>query len=196
MRALALALLALVAIPSAAQDVLPGQLPSDDGPQRLSGPRFGVTYLSPGVVDRINDTLTDPGEEDVIDLPLTTQVGWQFEFQTFQSQSGVLTGVAEIVPLIGGLERGRIFPTVTFLAGVRTRKGFEVGLGPNISLTGASGVNEFNETSGVAAGLALAVGQGLDVDGVSIPFNGALVLSESGVRASLLVGLTTSRGRY
>lgn len=197
-----LGLLALglaLALPCAAQDARPGRpLTGDaDGPRRLSGPRIGVTYLSPGVVDRINDALTDPGEDDVIDVPLTTQFGWQFEVQTFRSQSGALTGLVELVPLIGGLERGRLFPTFTFLAGVRTRSGFEVGIGPNVSLTGASGVNEFDEsTSGIAAGLALAAGQSLEVDGITIPINGAAVLSESGVRLSVLVGLTTSSGRY
>ncbi|MEM1057174.1 MAG: hypothetical protein AAGI52_16775 [Bacteroidota bacterium] len=197
LRLLTLLATLLLAGPAFAQDVLPGRLPSEDGPRRLNGPRIGVTYLSPGVVDRINDALTEPGEDDVIDVPLTTQFGWQFEFQTFQSESGVLTGVAELVPLIGGLERGRLFPTVTFLAGVRTRSGFEVGVGPNISLTGASGVNQFDDDdSSIAAGLALAVGQGVGVDGVTIPINAAAVLSESGVRLSVLVGLTTSRGRY
>ncbi len=190
-----LLLIALLAAPAFAQNVLPGQLPSENGPRRQNGPRFGVTYLAPGVVDRINDVLNDGSDEDVIQTPLVTQFGWQFETQTFKTDSG-LTGVVEFVPLIGGLERGRFFPTFTLIAGARTPGGLEFGVGPNLSLTGLGGVEDSSNETGIAAGLAIVGGQSIDVGGANVPINAAIVLGESGARVSLLIGLTTSSGRY
>ena len=197
MRFVLLFLLAALAAPSFAQNVRPGRLPNERGPRNQTGPRFGVTYLSPGVVDQINDILRDEDDpdNDVIDTPLVTQFGWQFETQTFQAESG-LTGVVEFVPLIGGLERGRIFPTFTLIAGARTPTGFEVGVGPNISLTGLGGFDESSNDTGIAAALAIAGGKSFDVGGANVPINAALVLGQSGTRLSLLIGLTTASGRY
>ena len=171
--------------------------PVRTGARRQSGPRFGLTYLSPGVVDRINEVLSDgEDDEDVVRTPLTTQFGWQFETQTFQAENG-LTGVIEFVPLIGGLERGRFFPTATLIAGARTPSGLEFGVGPNVSLTGLGSIEDgSDDRTGIAVGLALVGGQSIDVGGANVPINGAVVLGESGARISLLIGLTTSRGRY
>ena len=190
------ALLVLIAAPALAQDVRPGRLPSENGPRNQTGPRFGVTYLSPGVVDQINDVLRDDDDpDDVISTPLVTQFGWQFETQTFQAESG-LTGVIEFVPLIGGLERGRLFPTFTLIAGARTPDGFELGVGPNLSLTGLGGIEQGSDDTGIAAALALAGGKSFDVGGANVPLNAAIVLGQSGARISLLIGLTTASGRY
>lgn len=188
MRLLLVALLALTAAPVLAQ-------PLQEGPRRQSGPRFGVTHLSPGVVDRINAALADdPSDPPRIESPYTTQFGWQFEFQTFQTQS--LTGVLEVVPLVGGLERGLFFPSVTFIAGARTRGGFEVGVGPNLAVTGSGNIDDPERPSGSVFGLAVATGHSFDAGGVNVPVNLAAVLSEGGARISLLVGLNTTSGRY
>ena len=199
MRFLLFALALLLALPATAQDVLPGRAyepPLDVGPRRQNGPRFGVTYLAPGVVERINDAIgpNDDGE-DRFNTPLTTQFGWQFEIPTFQADNG-LTGVVEAVPLIGGLERGLFLPTFTFIAGVRTPSGFEVGVGPNLSLTGLASVESSSSESGIAASLAIVAGKSIDVGGANVPINAAIALGESGSRISLLIGLTTSNGRY
>jgi len=199
MRALLFALILLLTLSVAAQDVLPGRAyepPLEVGPRRQNGPRFGVTYLAPGVVDRINDALgqTDDGGDRFV-TPLTTQFGWQFEIPTFRTESGI-TGVIEAVPLVGGLERGLFLPTFTFIAGVRTPSGFEVGVGPNLSLTELGSVEVSNNETGIAASLALVAGQRIDVGGANVPVNVAVALGESGARISLLLGLTTSQKRY
>lgn len=170
------------------------------GPRRLSGPRIGVTYLAPGVVDRINDATSDGGVGDRIDpsFPFVTQFGWQFEFQTFQTASGA-TGLAEIVPLLSGLDRGILAPSLTVVTGLRTPSGFEIGAGPNLSLTPQDRNPESTDEPLAAdfrLGLALVAGVNATVDGVSVPINTAVVLGTGGARVSLLLGLNVSESRY
>lgn len=163
------------------------------GTSRLSGPRIGVTLLSPAVVREINDRLGncvdyDPQtgvcrNETIISpaTPFITQFGWQFERQMAQT-SGGLAIVTESVILLGGLERGLALPSATFVVGVRTLKGFELGLGPNLSATGA--------------GYALTAGVANDIGEIHVPVNVAAVFGREGPRVSVLVGLTFSDARY
>ena len=167
------------------------------GPRRLSGPRTGLTFLSPGTVEQINDALDlgyctydyETGRESCEDespaidpsFPLVTQFGWQFEHRLFQAQSG-LTGVSEWVLLVGGAERGLFLPSATFLAGVRAPSGVEIGVGPNLSLSGAA--------------YALTVGMNNEMGEVSVPLNAAVVFGQEGPRVSLLVGFNVSDRRY
>ncbi len=167
------------------------------GPRRLGGPRTGVTFLSPGAVEKLNDTFdyaschydyesgTDVCVNDAptVDpsFPVVTQFGWQFERRLFQAESG-LTGVTEWVLLVGGAERGLFLPSATFLAGVRAPGGFEVGVGPNLSLAGAA--------------YAVAVGMNNEIGEVNVPLNAAIVLGQDGPRVSLLVGFNVSERRW
>ena len=114
-------------------------------------------------------------------FPVVTQFGWQFERRMFQAESG-LTGVVEWVLLVGGAERGLLLPSATFLAGLRAPGGFEVGVGPNLSVAGAA--------------YALAVGKNNEIGEVNLPVNAAVVLGQDGPRLSLLVGFNVSSSRY
>ncbi|MGB3544533.1 hypothetical protein [Rubrivirga sp.] len=158
------------------------------GPRRLGGPRTGVTILSAGTVDRINEQFggclrDDCPDDALIDntLPIVTQFGWQFENRIFQSSEG-LTGVTEWVVLVGGAERGLFLPSLTFLAGLRMPSGLEVGVGPNLSLGGAA--------------YAAAIGFNNEVGEINIPFNLAVVFGDGGPRASVLVGFNVSGRRW
>lgn len=192
-----LVLLAALALPAAAQ--------TPTGPLRQNGPRVGVTLLAPGVVARINDATRDGGVGDRIDpsFPVITQFGWQFEFRTFQSPGG-LTGLAEVVPLLSGLDRGLLIPTLTVVSGLRTRSGVELGVGPNVSLTPQERTRRREDRySGeepldldVRLGLAVVAGVNARVDGVSVPVNAAVVFGDGGARLSLLLGLNTSSARH
>ncbi|MEM1044058.1 MAG: hypothetical protein AAGI91_15715 [Bacteroidota bacterium] len=144
-------------------------------PVRLSGPRIGITYLSSDIVDRINDDFVD--EDDRVGS-LITQFGWQFETRLFSTDTG-LSGVTEFVPLLGGLEQGLLLPSFSFLVGLRTRSGFEFGFGPNASLGGVA--------------YALAVGATTSYGGLNFPANVSAVVSDDGVRLSLLVGFNLAR---
>ncbi len=134
----------------------------------LSGPRFGLTILTEGVVDKL-------AEYDVDVAPHITQFGWQFEKQ-FYSRKGGVAAVSEWVVLAGGLEQGVMIPSLSWLVGLRTREGAEFGIGPNITRAGAA--------------LALAAGMTFRAGALNVPVNVAVVPSRSGVRVSLLSGFS------
>ncbi len=80
----------------------------------------------------------------------------------------------EFVPLIGGVEQGLLIPSLSLIMGMRSPKGFEVGIGPNLS---------FSETSIVlAAGITKTTGK------INWPINFAILPSEKGLRLSILFG--------
>lgn len=132
----------------------------------LSGPRFGLTLLGPGVVDALADRGIKVG-------PHISQFGWQLERQFFTRDSGV-TAISEWVVLVGGLEQGVVLPSLSWLVGVRTRDGAEFGIGPNITPAGAA--------------LALAAGVTFRTGALNVPLNVAVVPGRSGTRVSILSG--------
>ncbi len=140
-------------------------------PVRLNGPRFGVTYVGPG-------ELADQMKEELNVNPIITQFGWQFETRFFTLPSGT-SGLVEGVLLIGGLEQSTALPSGTFMVGIRSRKGLEFGLGPNLSLAGAA--------------FAFAAGINLRAHNVNFPINFAVVTSKDGIRYSLLIGFNARR---
>jgi hypothetical protein len=137
----------------------------------LSGPRFGLTLLSDGVVKKIQDEGVDIG-------PQISQFGWQFEKQFFTKDTPV-TLVTEWVALLGGLEQSLVIPSVSWLVGVRTRDGAEFGIGPNVTPAGT--------------GLVLATGMTFRAGAVNVPINLAVVPSKSGSRVTLLTGFSLRR---
>jgi hypothetical protein len=139
----------------------------------LSGPRFGMTALSPGVVDELSRRSIDVG-------PNISQFGWQFE-KAFYATGGHVAAVNEVVLLAGGLEQGVMLPSLTWLVGLRTRDGAEFGVGPNLT----------------PAGLALAVAAGVTmrVGTLNVPVNVAVVPSKAGTRVSVLTGFNMRRHR-
>lgn len=134
----------------------------------LAGPRFGVTMLSPGLVDRLAD-------RSIGVAPAISQFGWQFEKQ-FYSRKGGVTAVTEWVALLGGLEQSVAIPSLTWMVGVRTRGGAEFGLGPNITPAGTA--------------LAIATGATFRAGPLNVPLNLAVVPSKSGIRVSVLSGFS------
>ena len=132
----------------------------------LDGPRIGFTMLTPGVLSKAQERL--PGLS-----PFLTQFGWQFENRLFRLPNG-LSGLAEFVPLIGGLEQSRFIPSISGLLGIRGPKGFEVGMGPNVTPMGTS--------------IVLALGASIHSNGINFPINLAVVPGNGGARISLLLG--------
>ncbi len=137
---------------------------------KLSGPRVGFTVLT--------GKLAKDAKEDYGVSPFLTQFGWQFETRIFTT-SGGLSGLAEFVPLIGGLEQGKFIPSLSALVGLRGANGFEFGIGPNVSPAGA--------------GLALALGTNFQMEGINFPVNVAAVPSKNGVRFSVLLGFNSRK---
>jgi hypothetical protein len=166
---LVLLMFLLSTLPAGAQNlVLP---PSRPRVVNLSGPRFGLTSLSPGVVDKLLERGIDAP-------PMISQFGWQAEKTFFTGDSGV-AAVSEWVLLVGGLERDIAIPSLTWLVGMRTANGAEFGVGPNITPAGTA--------------LALAAGVTFRHGFVNIPVNVAVVPSKAGTRVSLLTGFNMRR---
>ena len=166
------------------------QASSQTRPASLAGPRFGVTYLSDSIVDKLKN-------EDVNITPMVTQFGWQFEKQFNPNRSGP-TLVTEWVLLAGGVEQGVFLPSVSWLVGVRTKGGMEFGIGPNLSVAGSA--------------LVASAGMTLQAGGLNIPINIAVVpsvvnwetyggppsyrvteIEKRAMRVSLLFGFNTRR---
>lgn len=138
----------------------------------LSGPRMGITFLSDGIVGKLKD------DASLNISPVVTQFGWQFEKQFYSTENGP-TAVTEWVVLVGGLEQGVVLPSVSWLVGMRTMKGAEFAIGPNLTPVGAA--------------LAFAAGMTFRAGALNVPVNVAVVPSKSGVRVSLLAGFNTRR---
>jgi hypothetical protein len=138
----------------------------------LSGPRFGFTALSQGVVDALRERSIDVRSS-------ITQFGWQFE-REFYSKQGGLAAVNEWVLLFGGLEQGVVLPSLSWMVGLRSSSGAEFGIGPNIT----------------PAGVALAVAGGVTFrsGALNVPMTFAVVPSKAGTRVSMLTGFNL-RGR-
>ena len=164
------AVLLLVAGPAiaSAQAAPDPRLPSATTRMQLAGPRFGITFLSAGIVDKL-------AERSIDAAPVITQFGWQFERQFLGAGTGTAP-ITEVVLLVGGLEQGLVLPSATWLVGLRSATGREFGIGPNVT----------------PAGIALAIvgGTTLRRESVNIPINVAIVPSASGVRLSVLTGWT------
>jgi hypothetical protein len=135
----------------------------------LAGPRFGVTSLGQGIVDKLRT------ERNITVRPLITQFGWQAEKQFYTRDSGV-TAVNEWILLLGGLEQGVVLPSLSWMVGMRTHEGAEFGIGPNITPAGVA--------------LALAAGVTFRAGAVNVPMNFAVVPSKDGTRVSFLTGFT------
>jgi hypothetical protein len=138
--------------------------------RRLSGPRFGVTFLTREMRDSIQVTF----EEKV--GAMITQFGWQWERQ-FANNGGGFTPVTEWVLLVGGLEQGVFLPSLSWMVGLRSLGGTEFGVGPNL---GPGGV-----------GMVLAAGITRTNGNINIPFNIAVVPSREGLRVGFLAGFNS-----
>ena len=167
--AIVLMCLALPAAPVWAQNVL--DPPSYTKAVNLSGPRFGLTALSPGVVDELQ-------KRSIEVKPSISQFGWQFERQFYSKQSGV-TALNEWVFLLGGLDQGVAIPSLSWLVGLRTMEGAEFGVGPNVTPAGVA--------LAVAAGVTFRAGV------LNVPMNFAVVPTKVGTRVTMLTGFTLRR---
>src|SRR5262245_34016945 len=138
----------------------------------LSGPRFGLTALSDGVVNKLKI-------DNNIDVkPLVSQFGWQFEKQFYGRGDGPMA-ISEAVVLLGGLDQGVALPSLSWLVGVRTHEGAEFGVGPNITPVGVA--------------LAIAAGTTFKTGILNVPVNFAVVPSKAGMRVSILTGFSLRR---
>ena len=139
-------------------------------PISLAGPRFGVTMLSDGVVEKL-------AERSINVRTTISQFGWQIE-KRWVTASGP-TIVTEFVGLVGGLDQDVLLPSASWLIGIRTASGSEFGVGPNITPAGTA--------------LAIAAGVTFRTGDLNVPINVAVVPSRHGMRVSMLTGFNIRR---
>ncbi len=93
----------------------------------LNGPRMGGSMV---FGDAAQIMAAKEGNGGFNMYPAMFQFGWQLEKQYLSA--GNFQALVECVGLIGGLESGRVIPSVTFLNGFRFGKaGWEFGFGPS-----------------------------------------------------------------
>src|SRR5688500_12845550 len=105
------ALVSIVSIGSAAPVLAQPLVPPVTQTVSLSGPRFGLTLLPQGAVDKLK------AEHGIEVGPNISQFGWQFEKQFYSKREGGVTAVTEFVVLAGGMDQGVVLPSLSWLVG-------------------------------------------------------------------------------
>lgn len=161
---------------------------TDSGPvsfrqRNMSGPRLGVTYVMGD-----NDISRELDREEM--GRAISQFGWHIERQIVPAGGGPQF-VVQAVPMLGGVEYGKVIPGITLAMGIRFPSGYEFGIGPNITSAKPS-----ETQAGARTALATAVGRSFDYGGVSLPINLVLVSSPKGQRLSFIVGYAIQQDAY
>jgi len=146
----------------------------------LSGPRFGMTYVTG------DGALHQDMKREGMGRTLS-QFGWHFEHQVIPEGGGPQF-VVEFVPMIAGVEYGKFIPSGTLAMGVRLPSGFEFGMGPNLIMTRSE-----DEEPEVNTALVMAIGKSFDYGGVSVPINLAYATNPDGNRISVIIGYAIAR---
>src|SRR5262245_52354932 len=126
----------------------------------LSGPRFGFTVFT----GQVAELRSHAGLE-----PIMSQFGWQFEKRLVSTDTGT-EALIEWVVLVGGVEQAELNVTGSWLAGIRSASGLEVGAGPAVSANKDSG--KLNTSMIVAAGATPPFGS------IRLPVHFAVAMSK------------------
>ncbi len=157
----------------------------EEGPhvttRNMGGPRFGMTYVLG--TSQLTEELDHHEMGRVI-----SQFGWHFEHQVVPVGGGPQF-VIEFVPMLAGVEYGKVIPSFTLAMGLRTPGGFEFGMGPNLTFSKTTLDAVEARTS-----LILVVGKSFNYGGVSIPVNLAYSTAPEGNRVSLIFGYAIGSG--
>jgi len=155
----------------------PGETGSISEVSKLTGPRFGFTYIGDGstsqVLNRVHEMDSTEYSEFGTGLPFTytTQYGWQWETR-FADSGGPIVGLVEWVAFVGGMEKGMFLPSFSSLVGVRGQGGFEFATGPNLSASGL--------------GFVFAAGYNIRKGDFNMPINISIVPDKQGPKDSAI----------
>ena len=142
----------------------------------LGGPRLGVTVAPNG---DLREELEDQNMG-----PILSQFGWHFEYQVVPEGGGPAF-VIQMVPMVAGVEYGKLVPHGTLAMGIRLPSGIEFGIGPNLLYTGDS----------LYTALVMGIGKTFNYGGVNIPLNIAFATNPSGYMASFVFGYSIIQGK-
>lgn len=141
-----------------------------------SGPRVGFS-VAPG-----NDGLARRLEDHGLGR-LVSQFGWHFEHQVTPFSNGPRL-LTELTPLLGGMEYGKLVPSLTASVGVRSPGGYEIGMGPSVRLAGSDGGS---------VALVIAAGRSLEFGEIRMPINLAVSTNPKGTLITVLAGYAIQR---
>ncbi len=97
----------------------------------LNGPRMGIAVFTGKNASIMKDATNKGGFEM---SPITFQFGYQMEIQYIGQ--GNFQALVEFLPMITGLDQGKVIPSLTILNGLReNRLGIELAFGPTFLLT-------------------------------------------------------------
>jgi len=145
--------------------------------RNLDGPRMGVTYVLSG--EKLIMGMKMQGMDRWV-----SQFGWHFEAQVIPVNRGPQF-VIQVVPLVAGVEYGKMRLSTVFGMGVRFPSGFEFGLGPEFLATDGS----------LTTALVMVVGTSFNYGDVSIPINLALTKRPYGTTISFMFGYAIEKVR-
>ena len=163
--------------------------------EKLAGPRLGITFIGAGPVADFLHEGFDFNERDKYGSTgsaMTTQYGWQWESR-FADGGGDVVGIVEWMFLVSGMEQGKFLPSATSIIGVRKGNGYEVGVGPNLSLSGIGMVFAFGynfKSGNLNLPVNIAFMPGRQLTGET---NGEEYKYSSGERISLMIGFNMSK---
>ncbi len=140
--------------------------------KNYSGPRLGLMFPAGGA--EMRKAFRDHGYGDMVSL-----FGWHFE-RTIVPIEGGPQLVTEAIPMLGGVEYGKILPSLTLTAGLRLSSGLEFGMGPSFT--------PLNSRGGATTGLVLAIGKSIEYAGLNLPVNLATSINPKGTMVSLTLG--------
>ncbi len=97
---------------------------------KLSGPRIGLAA-----------PLSSAGDQRIAEFGVSSpyvQFGWLSEQRAFPHRESATTLVFQETWLIGAADQGRILPLISATMGIRTAGGWDLGLGPELTVHGIS----------------------------------------------------------
>lgn len=172
------------------------------------GPRMGFTVLAGNAASTFKGPIIDGGFG--FNNTLMFQFGYQFEKQYLNE--GRWQALFEFLPMISGIDKRLIIPSLTFMNGIRDNKsGWEFGFGPTLNLvrykTGyvdRAGVWYDNPVDGIEliktqrfdsrgnpafnTGFILALGKTFRSGKLNIPVNAYWIPSNTGARFGISFG--------
>ena len=113
-----------------------------------------------------------------------SQFGWHFEAQVIPEGGGPQF-VLQVVPLIAGVEYGKLRVSTVFGLGIRLPGGFEFGMGPEF----------FAADNQLTTALVMVVGNSFNYGDVTIPINVAITKRPSGTTITFMFGYVIEKVR-
>lgn len=186
---------------------------------RADGPRMGLTVFTGNTAEIIKSPISKGGFGG---QPFMFQFGYQFEKQYLNE--GNFQALFEVIPMVTGLDQGRVLPSITFMNGLRNNKnGFEFAFGPSFSFNKISkgyydstgnwslvrdlpigtDLTKFNVQNrldsrgdyNISASFIFAVGRTFKSGKINLPVNFYFIPSLNGYRFGFSMGWN-GKGRY